>query len=68
MMKEQGKLKPGDRVRMNDRYRVSDRYRGLVFTVTSDPWMCGGSEIILLDGYSGGYSTDGLDLVEEENG
>lgn len=50
---------------MNDRYRVSDRYRGMVFTVTSDPWPCGGAEIILLDGYRGGYATDGLDLVEE---
>lgn len=64
-MTVQKKLKPGDLVKMNDRYRVSDRYRGVVFTVTSDPWPCGGAEIILLDGYRGGYATDGLDLVEE---
>ncbi len=61
------KLKPGDRVSMNEKYKVSNRYQGMIFTVSSDPWMCGGAEIILLDGYSGGYSTDGLTLVEEES-
>ena len=61
---EQRRLKLGDLVRMTDRYRVSDRYRGVVFRVTSEPWMCGGAEIVRLEGYKGGYATDGLELVE----
>lgn len=64
---EQQTLKPGDRVRMNDRYRKSDRHRGVVFTVSSTPWMCDGTEIIRLEGYKGSIPTDGLDRIEEEH-
>ena len=59
------KLKPGDRVVMNDKYRVSPANKGKVWKVVSEPWMVCGSEVVKLEGKSGGYAVDGLDLVSE---
>lgn len=58
-------LKPGDKVRMNDHYYVSIENRGKVWTVTSEPWMCCGTMVVRLEGKSGGYAVDGLELVKE---
>lgn len=57
-------LKPGDKVMMNDRYRVSEQNKGKVWTVRSEPWDLCGTGVVLLEGKSGGYAVDGLDLVK----
>lgn len=57
-------LKPGDKVMMNDRYHVNEQNREKVWTVRSEPWDLCGTEVVLLEGKSGGYAVDGLDLVE----
>lgn len=60
-------LKPGDKVKMNDRYYVSKENRGRVWTVCSEPWNCCGTMVVLLEGKSGGYAVDGLELVDKSN-
>ena len=62
---ESGALKPGDKVVMNGNYHVSEENRGKVWRVRSEPWLCCGTLVVLLEGKSGGYSVDGLDLVKE---
>lgn len=58
-------MKPGDKVVMNDKYYVSDSNRGKIWTVKSEPWNCCGTMVVKLEGKSGGYALDGLDLVRE---
>ena len=58
-------LKPGDKVVMNNNYRVSEQNKGRVWTVRSEPWVCCGQLFVSLEGKSGGYAVDGLDLVKE---
>ena len=53
-------LKPGGKVVMTDNYYVREEYRGKVWTVRSRPWKCGSNEVVLLEGYTGGYAVDGL--------
>lgn len=55
----------GDKVVMNDKYYVSKADRNKVWTVRSDPWNCCGTIVVLLEGKSGGYAIDGLNVVEE---
>ena len=57
-------FKPGDKVRMNDKYFVTWANKKKIWTVRTGPWMCCGTTVVLLDGKSGGYAVDGLDLVE----
>lgn len=59
-------LKIGDKVVMNDKYYVSEQNKGKVWTVRSEPWECGGTIAVLLEGKRGGYAVDGLDIVKEE--
>lgn len=58
-------MKIGDRVKMNDRYHVSEANKEKIWTVGSEPWMCCGTLVVKLEGKSGGYAVDGLDLVNE---
>lgn len=58
-------MKIGDKVIMNDKYYVSAENRGKVWTVRSEPWKCSGQLVVLLEGKSGGYAVDGLDIVGE---
>lgn len=58
-------FKPGDKVRMNDKYFVTQANKKKIWTVRTRPWMCCGTTVVLLEGKSGGYAVDGLDLVEE---
>lgn len=58
-------IKIGDKVIMNDKYLVSEIHRGRIWTVCSEPWYCCGTLIVKLEGWSGGYAVDGLDLVDE---
>ena len=57
----------GDKVIMNDKYYVSEENKGKVWTVRSKPWVCCGQLVVLLNGKSGGYAVDGLDIVGEDN-
>lgn len=50
---------------MNDKYYVSEENRSKVWTVRSEPWECSGTLVVLLEGKSGGYAFDGLDIVQE---
>lgn len=72
MRKNMSKLKIGDKVVMNDRYYVDEANLQKVFTVRSKPFLVCGTEVVLLEGETGGYATDGLtkikDYVEEANG
>lgn len=56
-------IKIGDKVVMNDRYYVSNQNKEKVWTVCSEPWMCCGTLVVKLEGKSGGYAVDGLDIV-----
>lgn len=57
-------MKIGDKVVMNDKYYVSEANKSKVWTVCSEPWNCCGTTVVLLEGKSGGYAVDGLDIVE----
>jgi len=60
-------LKPKDVVVMVDCYEATmDKYKDKEFVVRSEPWKLGhGEEVVLLEGKSGGFSTDCLKLVVE---
>lgn len=58
-------VKIGDKVVMNSNYFVSEENKGKIFTVRSNPWNCCGTIVVLLEGKSGGYAIDGLNLVEK---
>ena len=58
-------MKPGDKVVMNNKYHISEGNKGKIWTVESKPWNCCGTMVVKLEGKSGGYAVDGLDLVEE---
>ena len=55
-------LKPGDKVVMHSCYEAS-KHHGRIWTVRSEPWDLCGSEVVLLEGYSGGFSTENLARV-----
>jgi len=58
-------IKIGDKVTMNNKYHVSEENKGKIWTVRSNPWDCCGTTVVLLEEKSGGYATDGLDIVEK---
>ncbi len=58
-------LKIGDEVIMNDKYWVSSAKKGIVFTVSSEPFDLCGTECVMLEHYRGGYAADGLTKVED---
>lgn len=58
-------LKIGDKVVMNDMYYVDEHSIRKVFTVRSEPWMVCGTEVVLLEGMTGGYATDGLTKIRD---
>lgn len=57
-------LNIGDKVIMNDNYHVSDKNKGKEFEVISNSWKLCGTEVIKLNGISGGYAVDGLTKVK----
>lgn len=61
-------IKIGDKVVMNSNYFVKEIYKGRIWTVCSEPWYCCGTLVVKLEGWSGGYAVDGLDLVDESEG
>lgn len=58
-------IEVGKKVKMNDKYYVSEKNRDKIFTVTSETWNICGTDVVLLEGYRGGYAVDGLTEVEE---
>ena len=56
-------LKIGDRVVMNNNYRVSTENKGRIWTVRSEPYMCCGTKVFLLEERTGAYAVDGLDKI-----
>ncbi len=66
------KLKLGDKVRMVN-CREADKYGDKTWTTRSEPWVIGGGhgehsggiELIMLEGFSGGFDTRRLELVRE---
>ena len=57
-------LNIGDKVKMNGKYYVSEKNKEKIWTVQSEPWEVCGTVVVKLEGKSGGYAVDGLDLVE----
>lgn len=60
-------LKPGDKVRIIPPCYESKmkKYQGRIFTVRSIPWKLGhGTEVVALEGITGGFKTDCLALTE----
>lgn len=58
-------LKPGDQVVMHSCYEArKEKYAGWVWTVDSEPWDLCGSEVVKLEGFSGGFATEFLKKVE----
>ena len=57
------RLKSGDWVVMNDKYYVNPENKGKVWRVAGEPWMVCGTEVVKLEGVSGCYAVDGLELV-----
>lgn len=58
-------LKPQDKVVMHSCYEArKEKYKDKVWTVKSEPWDLCGSEVVLLDGYSGGFATEFLKKVD----
>ena len=57
------RIKIGDKVVMNSNYAVNEENKGRIWTVRSEPWEGCGTIVVLLEGKSGGYAVDGLDVV-----
>lgn len=57
-------LKIGDKVLMNGNYRVPLEDKGVVFTVTSEPFKICGIMLVKLKNYSSGYAVDGLTKID----
>lgn len=54
-------LHKDDRVVMHTCYEASlDKNKDKVWTVASEPWDLCGSEVVLLEGYRGGFATEYL--------
>ena len=57
-------LHKGDRVVMHTCYEASmEKYKDKVWNVVSEPWNVCGSEVVLLEGKSGGFATEYLRKV-----
>ena len=61
-------IKIGYKVVMNSNYSVSEIFKGRIWTVCSEPWYCYRTLVVKLEGWTGGYAVDGLDLVDESEG
>ena len=52
-------MKKGTKVIMVD-CPEAEKYTGRIWTTRSEPWKCCGSEVVLLEGYSGGFDVSKL--------
>jgi len=61
-------LKPGDKVVMHTCLKArNEKYKDKIWTVNSEPWDLCGSEVVLLEGFRGGFATEYLKKIEEAN-
>lgn len=58
-------INKGDFVVMNNKYYVANHNLGRVFRVKTEPQKVCGTLSVWLDGYTGCYAVDGLDLVRK---
>jgi hypothetical protein len=59
-------LHKGDRVVMHTCYEASlAKNKDVIWTVDSEPWDLCGCEVVLLEGYRGGFATQYLRKVTE---
>lgn len=59
-------LNPGEKVIMHSCYEArKPQYANKVWTTASEPWDLCGSEVIMLEGYRGGFATEFLRRVED---
>jgi len=58
-------FKPGDRVKMVNCGEVK-YHKNTVWTVESKPWNLCGTQVVLLEGYAGGFSCECLQKVANE--
>jgi hypothetical protein len=57
-------LHPGDQVVMHTCAEARmDKYKDKIWAVASEPWDLCGSEVVLLEGYRGGFATEFLRKV-----
>lgn len=56
-------IEKGDLVIMNGKYSIPIQYQGKLFTVSSDIKEVCGTASVWLDGYTGCYAADGLDVI-----
>lgn len=58
-------LKIGDKVVMiNCAEAEMDKYKDRIFIVVSEPWELCGSEVVKLEGKSGGFATEFLKKID----
>lgn len=55
-------LQVGEKVVMHTCYEAA-KYDGRIWPVRSNPWILGVSEVVLLEGFSGGFATEYLQRV-----
>jgi hypothetical protein len=60
-------LMPGDKVIMV-KCAEAEKYKDRIWIVRSEPWDVCGSEVVLLEGYSGGFATEMLKKMEASDG
>lgn len=58
-------LSAGEKVVMSGCYEER-KHKDRIWTVISKPWYLCGTEVVLLEGYSGGFATEFLKRVKEE--
>lgn len=62
---EKSGLIPEDKVIMHSCYEArKEKYKDKVWTVKSEPWDLCGSEVVLLEGFNGGFATEYQKKVE----
>ena len=60
-------LKPGDKVVMHTCAEARlEKYKDKVWTVVSEPWDLCGSEVVMLEGFRGGFATEYLKKVNQD--
>lgn len=63
---KQNGLGKGDKVVMHTCLEAElPKYKDKVWTVASEPWNLCGSEVVLLDGFRGGFATEYLKKIRE---
>lgn len=56
-------MKKGTKVIMVD-CPEAEKYKGKIWVTRSEPWECCGSEVVLLEGYRGGFDVSKLKELE----